>query len=35
MSNYKKPPKFNIKVRPCKRYIEELKAWGVITQLDK
>lgn len=35
MSNYEKPPKFNIKVRSCKRYIEELKAWGVTTQLDK
>ena len=35
MSNYKKPPEFNSKVKPYKRFIEELKAWGIITQFDK
>ena len=35
MSNYKNPPEFNSKVKPYDRYIEELKAWSVVTELDE
>ena len=35
MSNYKNPPEFNSKAKPYERYIEELKAWCVVTDLDK
>ena len=35
LRNYKNPPEFNSKVKPYDRYIEELKAWSVVTELDK
>ena len=35
MSEYKNPPKFNSTSKPYKRYIEELQAWCIVTELDK
>ena len=35
MSGYKSPPVFNSKEKPYDRYVEELKAWCFVTELDK
>ena len=35
MSGYKNPPEFNSKGKPYDRYIEELRAWCIVTELDK
>ena len=35
MSEYKNPPKFNSTSKPYERYIEELRAWCIVTELDK
>ena len=35
MSSYKNPPEFNILTNPYDRYIEELKAWCIVTELPK
>ena len=35
MSEYKNPPKFNSETKPYDRYVEELRAWSIITPLDR
>ena len=35
MSSYKNPPEFNSKLKPYDRYVEELRAWCIVTDLAK
>lgn len=35
MNSYKNPPEFNSQTKPYDRYIEELKGWCIVTELDK
>ena len=35
MSSYKNPPQFESTTKPYEIYIEELKAWCMVTDLDK
>ena len=35
MSSYKNPPQFESTTKPYERYIEKLKAWCMVTDLDK
>ena len=35
MNSYKNPPEFNSQMKPYDRYIEELKGWCIVTELDK
>ena len=35
MSLYKNPPEFNNKLKPYDQYVEELRAWCIVTDLAK
>ena len=35
MSSYKNPQEFNIKLKPYDQYVEELRAWCIVTDLAK
>ena len=35
MSSYKNPLEFNSKLKPYDRYVEELRAWCIVTDLAK
>ena len=35
MNSYKNPPEFNSQTKPYDHYIEELKGWCIVTELDK
>ena len=35
MSLYKNPPEFNSKLKPYDQYVEELRAWCIVTDLAK
>ena len=35
MASYKNPPEFNSKLKPYDRYVEELRAWCIVSDLEK